>query len=146
MCIIECCRVYNNWFFPILVLYINEYYPHIYTVFKHTSTYQLIWFSQATSANLSRILYFNLHHLKKIKKAFKVEKDTMGKKKLVNEFFWISFILFFEMYLTKYQNLRLGFQAFLKIFPERVTSLWSPTKFHFFHFSMSLRYQKKNSI
>jgi len=28
-------------FFPILVLYINEYYPHLYTVFKHTNTYQL---------------------------------------------------------------------------------------------------------
>jgi hypothetical protein len=44
----------------------------------------------------------------------KVEKDTMGKKKLVNEFFWISYVLFFGMYLTKYQNLRLGFQAYFK--------------------------------
>jgi hypothetical protein len=143
MCIIECCRVYNNWFFPILVLYINEYYPHIYTVFKHTSTYQLIWFSQVTSANLSRILYFNLHHLKKIKKAFKVEKDTMGKKKLVNEFFWISFILFFEMYLTKYQNLRLGFQAYLKNIPWKSYLPLKSNKISFFSFLHVIKVPKK---
>jgi hypothetical protein len=35
----------------------------------------------------------------------------MGKKNLVNEYFWISYILFFGMYLTKYQNLRIGFTA-----------------------------------
>jgi hypothetical protein len=28
----------------------------------------------------------------------------MGKTKLVDDFFWISYILFFGMYLTKYQN------------------------------------------
>jgi hypothetical protein len=47
----------------------------------------------------------------------KVEKDTMGKKKLVNEFFGISYIFFFGMYLTKYQNLRIGFQAYFKNIP-----------------------------
>jgi hypothetical protein len=45
-------------------------------------------------------------------KHIKVEKDTIGKKKLVNEFVWISYILFFGMHLTKYQNLRIGFQAY----------------------------------
>jgi hypothetical protein len=47
----------------------------------------------------------------------KVEKDTMGKKKLVNDFFLISYILFFGMYLTKYQNLRIGFQAYFENIP-----------------------------
>jgi hypothetical protein len=42
------------------------------------------------------------------------KKDNMGKKKLVNEFCWISYILFYGMYLTKYQNLRIGFQTYLK--------------------------------
>jgi hypothetical protein len=47
----------------------------------------------------------------------KVEKDTMGQKKLVNEFFLISYIFFFGMYLTKYQNLRISFQAYFKNIP-----------------------------
>jgi hypothetical protein len=33
----------------------------------------------------------------------------MGKKKLVNEFFWISYILFFGMYLTKLKSNFVGF-------------------------------------
>jgi hypothetical protein len=41
----------------------------------------------------------------------------MGQKKLVNEFFWISYILFFGMYQTRYKNFRIGFQAYFKNIP-----------------------------
>jgi hypothetical protein len=50
---------------------------------------------------------------KRRRAGIKVEA-TMGKTSLVNEFFRISYILFFRMYLTKYQNLRIGFQAYFK--------------------------------
>ena len=43
----------------------------------------------------------------------------MGQKKIVNQFFGISYILFFGMYLTKYQNLKIGFQAYLKNIPRK---------------------------
>jgi hypothetical protein len=70
---------------------------------------------------------------------FKVE-DTMCKKKLVN---WIWYILFFGMYLTKYQNLRIGFQTYLKNIPWKSYPPLKSKKMSFFHFSVSLRYPKK---
>ena len=38
-------------------------------------------------------------------------KDTRGRKKPVNEFFWILHILFSWVLLTKYQIFWIGFQA-----------------------------------
>ena len=61
-------------------------------------------------------LYFNIGEINTPPPYIKVEKDTMGKQKLVNEFLGISYILF-GMYLTKYQNLRIGFQAYFKNIP-----------------------------
>jgi hypothetical protein len=49
---------------------------------------------------------------------------------------WHNFFLFH----FKIKFLRIW--LILKIFPERVTPLWSPKKCHFFHFSVSLRYPK----
>jgi hypothetical protein len=76
----------------------------------------------------------------------KVEKDTMGKKKLVNEFFWISYILFFGMYLTKYQNFRIGFQAYFKNIPWKSFPPLKSKKNAIFFTSPCHSGTKKNSI
>jgi hypothetical protein len=73
----------------------------------------------------------------------KVEKDTMGKKKLVNDCFWISYILFFGVCLTKYQNLRIGLQAYFKNIPWKSYPPLKSKKCHFFHFSVVIKMPKK---
>ena len=77
---------------------------------------------------------------------FKVEKDNMGKKKLVNEIFWISYILFFGMYLTKYQNLRIGFQAYFKNIPWKSYPPLKSKKMSFFTLLRVIKVPQKNSI
>ena len=76
----------------------------------------------------------------------KVEKDTMGKKKLVNDFFLISYILFFGMYLTKYQNLRIGFQAYFENIPWKSYPPLKSKKMSFCSLLRVIKVPKKNSI
>ena len=67
----------------------------------------------------------------------------MGKKKLVNEFFWISYILFFGMYLTKYQNFRIGFQAYFKNNPWKSYPPLKSKKMPFFSLLRVIKVPKK---
>jgi hypothetical protein len=120
---------------------------------KHLTIYDLVYITMRILMNYqdwSSLGFLSSHsswaflHLASCRhhRTIKVEKDTMGKTKLVNEFFWISYILFFGMYLKKYQNLRIGFQAYFKNIPRKSYPPLKSKKMSFFHFSVSLRYPK----